>query len=132
MSRTTLANSLAELNALLVTTGTTPAASLSSAGVMLVLGHEPGSEGVPSGCTVTLDLSGMSSTEWLLRVRIYITDNPTGTVQSLRVASMTALDALIRSGEGFGLGQWDSGWQPELMCWLTWCDIMVGREDYYL
>lgn len=131
MSRSTLAGALAELNALLVTTGTTPAASLSSAGVTLVLGREPGAEGVPSGCTVTLDVSGMDPAEWALRIRIYVTDNPTGSVQALRISSMTAVDALVRSGQGFHLARWETGWAPELGCWLAAADVMVGREDYF-
>jgi hypothetical protein len=131
VSRSTFQNAIDELEALLVTTGTTPHASLSSAGVTLVLDHEPGAEGIPKGCAVTLSPVGIEPDLWTIRVRLYIADRPADAAQALMIAATVAVDARIRGGVGFGPSRWEMGWSPELACWVSWSDLQVGREDYF-
>lgn len=131
MSRDTFQGAIDELEALLVSSGTTPVTALATAGVGAVLDHEPGATGVPSGCTVTLSPGGFEPESWMIRVRVYVTDRNAQADQALMVAASVAVDAAVRAGEGFLPVRWDMGWQPELGVWLASSDVMVGRQDYF-
>jgi hypothetical protein len=131
VSRSTFQGAIDELEALLVTSGTTPATALATAGVTAVYDHEPGATGVPSGCTVTLSPGGFDPTMWIIRLRIYITDRNAAADQALLVASSAAVDAAVRAGEGFLPERWEMGWQPDLGVWLAAVDVSVGRQDYF-
>lgn len=131
MARTTFQGAIDELESLLVTSGTTPHASLSAAGVTHVLDHEPGAEGVPSGVTLTLSPGWIEPTDWGIRLRVYISDRPAKAAQDLMVAVAVAVESRVRSNDGFQPVRTDMGWQPELGCWLVTEDVMVGREDAF-
>ena len=130
MSRTTLANALDEMFGLLSASGQTPVASLVSAGVRVVLDHEPGAAGVPKPCSVTMEPAGIDPTEWIIRVRVYVAGElPPKTAQDQLMAAVVALDAVLKAGEGYGPSSWQMGWNEELGCSLAFSDVQVGRED---
>lgn len=130
MSRATFADALDELFGLLSAGGQQPVQDLADAGVRRVLDHEPGAQGVPKPCALTVEPAGIDPTDWVVRVRVYVAGELAGKAgQDLCVAAVVAVDALLKAGEGFGPSVWQGGWNEELGCYLWWSDVRVGRED---
>jgi len=131
VSRTTIANTLAEIVALFGAADGTPVAALTAAGVTHVYGFEPGAGGVKKPCSVTVAFSGLDPTDTLFTVRVYVSgDTPPTTAQDLLIASVDACDDALLGGVGFGPSAWDVGWVAELGAWIAVSQVRAGREDF--
>ena len=131
MSRATFAAALDEMFGLLSASGQTPVSSLVSAGVRVVLDHEPGAVGVPKPCAVTMEPAGIDPTEWLVRVRVYVAGElPPKTAQDTLVSAVVAVAAVLKAGVGYGPLSWQMGWNEEIGAHVAVSDVLVGREDF--
>jgi hypothetical protein len=121
VARTSLAASKQELYALL-TTGGLPS------GVTVAYDYEPAPGDVQKPGVVTIFTGGMTPTDYLLVLRIYM---PTGA--SVKKAQED-LDTLImtvdaRMTSGFGPSNWTVEWLVELDALVASNTFEVGRED---
>lgn len=126
MARDSIANSKAELAALLAPGGT-PAVS----GVAAFYDHEPYRGQALRGVWVTLGTAGMTPEFYLIAVRVYhsTTTLPAGTVQTALDTLVQAHDALLATTGRFGPSNWEVEWNEDLDAFVATSVLAVGRED---
>jgi len=125
VSRSTLANAIAELVALF-TNGTIPAIS----GVDAVYDHLPPAGTLDAGVTVAVFLVGVDANFWHLAVRVHTVQGQDAKGAQDRLASLLpAIDTLTNTG-AFGPAAWAFEY-PTADPWVytATCVYEVGRQD---
>lgn len=128
MSRTSFTNALSELYGLLANATGTPVASLLAAGVTRVYSHEPKPGDTLKGCFVTVAPAGMTPTDWLIAMRVYVTwDVSAELAQTMLVNAAVAADNLMT--DGWGPSSWTFEAVPEIEAFVATNLLICGRED---
>jgi hypothetical protein len=130
LSRTTIAGAATELyNSLTVDDDGNPEQSLVDAGIVKVYPFEPGASGVAKPASITVMFSGWTPTEWRFQIRIYVTDTAPLVAQDIIQDTVTAVEALLKTGQAFGPDVGEIAWVDEIQAWVAMTESLVGRED---
>ena len=103
-----------------------PVASLVNL-VTVVYDHEPGPSMAQKPVSVTVCPGGISPTEWIVVVRVYVSSDAPHRQQQDQIAAVTtAVDDLMVDGPS----EWRIDYADALQCWVAACPLQVGREDF--
>lgn len=123
MARTSLGAAKAELFAL-VTTPSLPS------GLTMAYDHEPLAGNVQKPNALTISTAGMSPTDYLIALRLYVSAEPDAETANDDLDSLImAVDG--RMTGGFGPSEWEVAYEPELVAFVATNVLRVGREDRF-
>lgn len=92
-----------------------------------VYGYEPPT--VPGGTTVTVATGGITPTEWVLTLRVYVSDSQPGDAQNTLDDTVTAIDIGL-SDVAPRPETWDFSYDEERRMFVATASVPIGREDF--
>lgn len=129
MASTSLTAAKADLYSLLCSNTTTGAPAATLTAVARVYNHEPMPGDLFRPVSVTITTSGMTSSEFLLEVRIYATDATQQITQANLDLAVAQVDARIGNTAQFGPSDWEIQWVTDISAWVAVSRITTGRQD---
>lgn len=90
-----------------------------------VYDHEP--PAVTAGVSVTVSSARIAATEWLLSVRVYVSDTVAETAQDELDANAVAVDEVLDPAPR---GDWDFGYDEDRSAFVAVATVPYPREDF--
>lgn len=103
------------------------AAQITAAGLsdVTVYDHEPA--GVINGTAVTVSSAGIRATEWLLSVRVYVSDTVPDAAQDRLDEVAPAVDEVLGPAPR---GDWQHSYDEDRSAYVSFVTVEYPREDF--